>query len=120
GPRSAAIASASGGAFSVTTTSVIRGSSRRTRPDADATPRTAAATDARRRATRYRGRSSYAEAGNGRGYNARARGCGGIGRRARFRSVWGRPRGGSSPLIRIGVSGGFRAQSGANVRAEVV
>jgi hypothetical protein len=27
-------------------------------------------------------------------------GCGGIGRRARFRSVWGRPRGGSSPLIR--------------------
>src|SRR5687768_12301395 len=29
------------------------------------------------------------------------RGCGGIGRRARFRSVWGRPRGGSSPLIRI-------------------
>ena len=31
-----------------------------------------------------------------------ARGCGGIGRRARFRSVWGKPRGGSSPLIRIG------------------
>ena len=30
-----------------------------------------------------------------------ARGCGGIGRRARFRSVWGKPRGGSSPLIRI-------------------
>src|SRR5438270_1978212 len=30
-----------------------------------------------------------------------ARGCGGIGRRARFRSVWGQPRGGSSPLIRI-------------------
>ncbi len=29
------------------------------------------------------------------------RGCGGIGRRARFRSVWGQPRGGSSPLIRI-------------------
>src|ERR687886_1568281 len=28
------------------------------------------------------------------------RGCGGIGRRARFRSVWGEPRGGSSPLIR--------------------
>src|SRR5262249_44753112 len=31
----------------------------------------------------------------------RARGCGGIGRRARFRAVWGRPRGGSSPLIRM-------------------
>ena len=31
----------------------------------------------------------------------RPRGCGGIGRRARFRSVWGQPRGGSSPLIRI-------------------
>ena len=31
----------------------------------------------------------------------RSRGCGGIGRRARFRSVWGQPRGGSSPLIRI-------------------
>ena len=28
-------------------------------------------------------------------------GCGGIGRRARFRAVWGQPRGGSSPLIRI-------------------
>jgi hypothetical protein len=32
---------------------------------------------------------------------AAPRGCGGIGRRARFRSVWGQPRGGSSPLIRI-------------------
>src|SRR3954471_7128477 len=30
-----------------------------------------------------------------------ASGCGGIGRRARFRSVWERSRGGSSPLIRI-------------------
>src|SRR5512132_2757607 len=40
------------------------------------------------------------------GYNGPStRGCGGIGRRARFRSVWGRPRGGSSPLIRIAVSG---------------
>lgn len=29
------------------------------------------------------------------------RGCGGIGRRAAFRSPWGQPRGGSSPLIRI-------------------
>jgi hypothetical protein len=33
---------------------------------------------------------------------ASARGCGGIGRRARFRSVSGQPGGGSSPLIRIG------------------
>ena len=31
----------------------------------------------------------------------RTRGCGGIGRRARFRSVSGQPGGGSSPLIRI-------------------
>jgi hypothetical protein len=31
-----------------------------------------------------------------------ARGCGGIGRRARFRSVSGQPGGGSSPLIRTG------------------
>ena len=30
------------------------------------------------------------------------RGCGEIGRRARFRSVWGKPLGGSSPLSRIG------------------
>src|SRR4051794_9166938 len=36
-----------------------------------------------------------------RGYNSPPGGCGGTGRRARFRSVWGRPRGGSSPLIRI-------------------
>ena len=41
------------------------------------------------------------ELARGRGYNAGPRGCGGIGRRARFRSVWGQPRGGSSPLIRI-------------------
>jgi hypothetical protein len=41
----------------------------------------------------------------------RPRGCGGIGRRARFRSVWGQPRGGSSPLIRIAISGGFGGQS---------
>src|SRR5947209_9830533 len=34
------------------------------------------------------------------------RGCGGIGRRARFRSVWGKPRGGSSPLIRMTQAGG--------------
>jgi hypothetical protein len=31
----------------------------------------------------------------------RARGCGEIGRHARFRSVWGKPLGGSSPLSRI-------------------
>ncbi len=29
------------------------------------------------------------------------RGCGGIGRRAGFRCLWGQPRGGSTPLIRI-------------------
>lgn len=29
-----------------------------------------------------------------------SRGCGGIGRRAGFRCLWGQPRGGSSPLIR--------------------
>ena len=32
----------------------------------------------------------------------RSCGCGGIGRRAGFRCQWGQPRGGSSPLIRIG------------------
>src|SRR5688500_5735100 len=35
------------------------------------------------------------------GYTVRPRGCGGIGRRARFRSVCPSGRGGSSPLIRI-------------------
>src|SRR5512132_3298623 len=44
-------------------------------------------------------------------YTGRPRGCGGIGRRARFRSVWGKPRGGSSPLIRIGISCGLSAHS---------
>jgi hypothetical protein len=39
------------------------------------------------------------------GYDGRPRGCGGIGRRARFRSVWAKARGGSSPLIRIARSG---------------
>jgi hypothetical protein len=33
-------------------------------------------------------------------YSASTRGCGGIGLRARFRSVWGKPLGGSSPLSR--------------------
>ena len=35
------------------------------------------------------------------GYTVPPRGCGGIGRRARFRSVWAKARGGSSPLIRM-------------------
>ena len=35
------------------------------------------------------------------GYTVAPRGCGGIGRRARFRSVWASARGGSSPLIRM-------------------
>ncbi len=41
----------------------------------------------------------------------RPRGCGGIGRRARFRSVWAKARGGSSPLIRT---------LGASLRIECV
>src|SRR5512133_2267567 len=71
----------------------------------------------------------------GPGYNGPStRGCGGIGRRARFRSVWGKPRGGSSPLIRIhglsrrlpfrpfllfrvpSVNGGFEAAGAHNAR----
>jgi hypothetical protein len=44
-------------------------------------------------------------------YTGPSRGCGGIGRRARFRSVWGKPRGGSSPLIRIATSSRFAACS---------
>src|SRR6188768_2210595 len=40
-----------------------------------------------------------------------SRGCGGIGRRARFRAVWGQPRGGSSPLIRIAVLHGSDTDS---------
>src|SRR4051812_46611075 len=43
-----------------------------------------------------------------------ASGCGGIGRRARFRSVWGRPRGGSSPLIRIS----FRSRAERGISSE--
>ena len=37
-------------------------------------------------------------------YTTPPRGCGGTGRRARFRSVWAKARGGSSPLIRIASS----------------
>ena len=48
-------------------------------------------------------------------YNRRAAcGCGGIGRRARFRSVCPKGRGGSSPLIRMNPPG--RASSGGVVR----
>jgi len=54
-------------------------------------------------------------------YTVPPRGCGGIGRRARFRSVWGKPRGGSSPLIRISVtSGGFAKLAVRLVRAQSV
>src|SRR3954451_23899683 len=42
---------------------------------------------------------------------AAPRGCGGIGRRARFRSVWGKPRGGSSPLIRTSPLGWRKASA---------
>src|SRR5438067_3261507 len=111
------MASASGGAFRVTTTSVIGGGGRRVCAEADAAPTPAAATTARRRTTRCRGRSSYAEPRSGRGYNARPRGCGGIGRRARFRSVWGKPRGGSSPLIRIASSSIRGVRSGAQTNS---
>jgi hypothetical protein len=45
------------------------------------------------------------------GYTGTPRGCGGIGRRARFRSVWGQPRGGSSPLIRIAGSRGYPSEA---------
>ncbi len=48
---------------------------------------------------------------NGTARLTRSRGCGGIGRRARFRSVWGKPRGGSSPLIRIAKTCGTVARS---------
>src|SRR3954452_11804023 len=44
------------------------------------------------------------------------RGCGGTGRRARFRSVWARARGGSTPLSRITEPGGrstSRASAGS-------
>jgi hypothetical protein len=48
-------------------------------------------------------------------YNPAPRGCGGIGRRARFRSVWEQSRGGSSPLIRIG-SAGSDGRAGSRLR----
>jgi hypothetical protein len=47
-----------------------------------------------------------------------ARGCGGIGRRARFRSVSGQPGGGSSPLIRtiiVGLKPPRLARAGGSV-----
>ena len=47
------------------------------------------------------------------GYTDRPRGCGGIGRRARFRSVWASARGGSSPLIRIAFSDTCHCRIGA-------
>ena len=47
-------------------------------------------------------------------YTVAPRGCGGIGRRARFRSVWGQPRGGSSPLIRIAKGTALHSPSGLN------
>src|SRR4029079_15625978 len=48
------------------------------------------------------------KAAKSRRYTVPASGCGGSGRRARFRSVWGKPRGGSSPLIRIPLIAGKR------------
>jgi hypothetical protein len=56
------------------------------------------------RAGSWRASSSATGAARLRNYDifAASGGCGGIGRRARFRSVSGQPGGGSSPLIRIG------------------
>ena len=98
-PRSWRIASESGGCGSVTTTSVsaaagatVDAAPAPPAPRSTSVQRRNAGAGARRRSRRHRSP----------GYTSAARGCGGIGRRARFRSVWGQPRGGSSPLIRIG------------------
>ena len=86
------VACASGGASSVTTTSVSRACPRR-----QARASASAASAAEKSKTPFQdGRKWY-----GGGYTCTPRGCGGIGRRARFRSVWAKARGGSSPLIRI-------------------
>src|SRR5213082_3707931 len=84
-------ASARGGAFSVTMTSVVATLER-------IAGAVAAGTATRRTTTAARPRFRKEIV---RGYTVPPRGGGGIGRRARFRSVWGKPRGGSSPLIRI-------------------
>src|SRR5712691_7142434 len=94
--RLSCTAFASDGAASVTTTSVREGA------DACATGAalSAAVPASAINTPRLRPRMVRGSP-RARGYNGFPRGCGGIGRRARFRSVWGQPRGGSSPLIRI-------------------
>ena len=92
-----AIARASGGAWSGRRPRVSTWASRHAQDTAKVA--------ARRAASRARARTARVMVRTGRcgrvDYHSRPRGCGGIGRRARFRSVWGKPRGGSSPLIRI-------------------
>src|SRR6266511_1380295 len=95
--RSAFAAAASPGRSSVTTSSTLW-------PRAWAPAGAARASSATRSRPRLRTRIVYRWLG----YTASPRGCGGIGRRARFRSVWGQPRGGSSPLIRTGPAGSIR------------
>src|SRR6185312_16287203 len=90
---------ATGGESSVTTTSTIPPRAGADVPAPAAGSRRSASRE--RRATRCRldmveRKTSAARISQ----PLETRGCGGIGRRARFRSVWGRPRGGSSPLIR--------------------
>ena len=51
------------------------------------------------------------------GWRSIRSGCGGIGRRAGFRSQWGQPRGGSSPLIRNFLYDGHLASIPAAVSA---
>jgi hypothetical protein len=117
-PRRAAAASvrfrptstASGGRGSVTTTSTSFPEARdgAAAPPPARSARVAAGASARERRERRKrrhGTRAVAVGARGRGYTVAPRGCGGIGRRARFRSVWEQSRGGSSPLIRIGGAG---------------
>ena len=117
-PRRAAAASvrfrptstASGGRGSVTTTSTSFPEARdgAAAPPPARSARVAAGASARGRRVRRKrrhGTRAVAVGARGRGYTVAPRGCGGIGRRARFRSVWEQSRGGSSPLIRIGGAG---------------
>ena len=109
-PRSRSTASASGGCGSVTTTSTSPALAEPAGPAGVPAPAAASSmsdprTAGRNRAKRRRIDTVHASAARrAPGYNVPPRGCGGIGRRARFRSVWAKARGGSSPLIRIAVA----------------
>ena len=101
---------ASGGRGRVTTTSTSFPEARdgAAAPPPARSARVAAGASARGRRERRKrrhGTRAVAVGARGRGYTVAPRGCGGIGRRARFRSVWEQSRGGSSPLIRIGSAG---------------